>query len=414
MSIELTLLRHFCEDKAAEATHGGYVRTIENMERETKILFNLVDQYYQEFPEQTNITFEEMMDYYNLKYPKARDAEMHTDLIIQIFNRKYNPKLSQKIMDQLLEKHHAATIVNKLLPVLEGEKYGVLDKIPTEIDTYIDLLHNPPAHLAVPTPVDKDIDRLIDSELLDEGWPWHIDIITSTIGGLRRKTLGLIYAYVDAGKTSFAMASCANFAKIIPDDDIIVYMGNEEPGDRLQIRLLSTMLHWTRQQVIDDREGAKERAKEIGYDKVHTFEGVITGEQVEKILKTYQPAIAYVDQSTDVEVRLGRKREGVDYLKALFKWYRNLSTNYNVALVGVAQGTGDAENTKYLKLSDVMGSRSAIQGSLDWALGIGKRLDSPVADEQRFINMPKNKLLEGNKDKFACMFDHYRNLWKVT
>jgi hypothetical protein len=412
MSVELTLLRCFCEDRKAEETHGGYVKTVKNMEREIKLLFNLIHEYYQEF-EQDSISYDELLDFYTLKYPKARDVEMHTDLMIQMFNRKYNPEIAKRMLDQLLEKHEATKIVNKLLPVMEGEKYGIVDKIPADVDTYIELLSNPPDHLAIPEPINVSVEDLVTREILDEGYPWHLDIVTNTIGGLRRKTLGLIYAYVDAGKTSFAMASCAHFAHMLEHEELICYMGNEEPGERLQLRLLSSVCQWTRSQVRDDWQGAEKKAKGLGYEKVKIFEGVTSGEQVEKILKEYKPVIAYVDQSTDVEVRTGRKREGVDYLKALFKWYRTLSTIHNVGIIGVAQGTGDAENTKYLKLSDVMGSRSAIQGSLDWALGIGKRLNTPTSDEQRFINMPKNKLLDGDKDKFSVMFNHYQNIWRV-
>ena len=75
-----------------------------------------------------------------------------------------------------------------------------------------------------------------------------------------------------------------------------------------------------------------------------------------------------------------------------FKWYRKLAIQNDMAIIGVSQGIGSAENTKWLKLSDIYGSRVAIQGSLDYAIGIGRTIDDPTEEDLRFINIPKNKL----------------------
>jgi hypothetical protein len=81
-----------------------------------------------------------------------------------------------------------------------------------------------------------------------------------------------------------------------------------------------------------------------------------------------------------------------------------LAGTYNCAIIGVAQGVGDAERTKWLKLSDIYGSRVAIQGALDYALGIGRILDDPAQEDLRFINVPKNKLHDGHGAKFTTHF----------
>ena len=96
-------------------------------------------------------------------------------------------------------------------------------------------------------------------------------------------------------------------------------------------------------------------------------------------------------------------------IQKLFNAYRELAKTYDTTIIGVAQGRGECENKKYLELSDIYGSRVAIQGELDWALGIGRMLDPAYAD-QRFINIPKNKL--GENAKFVTTFDRHKCLWE--
>lgn len=413
MSTELNLLKFFCDARDVETLHYGYLDVLDNMEREVKLLFNLVHTYYKDFEDADLIESKDLFSYYDLQYPKARSREMHLDLISQVFTIKTNPELMKAHLDQLIEKHHATKIVNSLMPVLEGEKYGILDGVRLDVDNYIELLSNPPDSLVVPEPCELSVEELVTQEILEGGYPWHISTLTDIVGGVRPKTLGLIYAFVDAGKTSFGMASCANFARqIVSTKDCIAYCGNEESAPRLRLRLIQSMLHWTRAQVRDDVKGAEREAYKRGLKNVLIFDQITAGEQIEYILKEHKPIIMYVDQSTDVDLQLSRKREGVDYLKALFKWYRNLATKHEVGIIGIAQGTGTAEDTKYLKLSDIYGARVAIQGALDYAIGIGKLEEDPIDSAQRYINVPKNKLADGDGGKFAVMFDHYQNNWK--
>ena len=49
-----------------------------------------------------------------------------------------------QFLDQLNEKHTATQIVNDLLPVIEGERYGILPTMVTKLDDYLDNMHVPP------------------------------------------------------------------------------------------------------------------------------------------------------------------------------------------------------------------------------------------------------------------------------
>lgn len=414
MSVELSMLKHFCDNRGLETTHHAYLDVLDNMEREVRLLFELVHSYYKEF-DKDSITHEELLGFYDLKYPKARERDMHLDLMAQAFNSKVSEDLMKAHLDQMIERHNATSIINKLIPVMEGEKYGVLDTVRDDVDRHVDILHNPPERLAVPEPCELSLAELVKQEIDDGGIPWMLPALTDIIGGLRRKTLGLVYAFVDSGKTSFTMASVAQFAEYLKEtDDLICYCGNEESKDRLKLRLYQAMTNWTRSQVKKQEGKAEDYAQKHGMKNVKIFDGIETGGQIEYILREYQPHMLYVDLISDVEVELRRKAEGVSYLEQLFKWYRRTANNHNVGIIGAAQGVGEAEDKKWLKLSDIYGSRVAIQRSLDWAVGIGRKVNNPIDDALRYLNVPKNKLHDGDGGKITAHFNKYLCQWEVN
>jgi hypothetical protein len=414
MSVELSLLKLFCDSRADETTNYGYVKSLDNLERELKLLFNLVHSYYEEY-EHDNISQTELLSYYDLKYPAAKDKAMHLDLIKETFVIEVSSDLMKAHIDQLMEKHEATRMLNKVLPVVEGEKYGVLADLRTDLDDFVGRMHNPPESMVVPVPCELSIEELVQQEIDDSGLSWHLDELTDIIGGCRKKTLGLIYAFVDSGKTSFSMASVAAFARQLADtEDVICYCGNEESAARLRLRLVQAMCGWNRKQVRERPKRAEEKAREAGIGNVKIFDNITTTTQVEYVLGQYAPHIAYIDQATNIDLEGRKKEEGVQKLESLFRWFRKLAGLHDLALIGVAQAVGEAEDTKYLKLSDIYGSRVSIQGALDYAVGIGRKANNPIDDDLRYLNVPKNKLHDGDGGRMTLMFDKYVCRWEVV
>lgn len=409
MGIELSLLKLFCDDREVEAIHHGYLDSLDNLERELKLLYSLVHRYYLEFEKAKSISKPELLHYYDLKYPKARDRTLHLELIDQAYASNISIDLMKAHLDQLIEKHHATAIINKLLPVMEGDKFGILDTINEDVTTFTDLLHNPPERLIVPEPCIKSLEELVKQEIEYKGIPWHLPELTDIMGGARKKQLGLIYAYVGTGKTSFTMAAVASFARYLMDtEDTIVYCGNEESDDRLVLRLVTALTGFSSKQLEKNWPEAQKVAEENGVNSIKVFGNITTGEQLEYIIKKYTPHILVMDQAPYVQIPAKKKEEGVKYLETLFQYYRRLCDIHNFAFIGVAQAEGKAEDTKYLKLGEIYGARVAIQGALDWAIGIGKK-EKDVDEEMRYINVAKNK---GDENRFAAMFNKYTNEWK--
>lgn len=417
MSVELRIIKGFCDDRDLEMTHYPYIESINNMEREVKHLFQLVHQYYKEH-ESSSIDKDELAQWYELKNPSSKNHKMYMELINESFSTKITPELMNEVLDQVIEKHHATMIITKLLPVMEGDKYGVLDSVSADINNYIDLLHNPPDSLVVPEPCLMSLEDMVEQEIDDKGIPWHLPEITRIVGGVRDKTLGLIYAFVDSGKTSFSLASASSFCEYLWQnggrDERICYLGNEESAQRLRLRFIQACTNWTRTQIKDDMATATARAVDSGLDLMYIFDEIVHGEQVRYVLDEYKPRILFVDQATDIDIETKRKSDGVEYQKQLFKYYRKLASKYDCAIIGVSQGVGDAENTKWLKLSDIYGSRVAIQGALDYGIGIGRIIKDPSKEDFRYIHVPKNKLNDGEGGKVTTYFSKQICHWEET
>jgi KaiC/GvpD/RAD55 family RecA-like ATPase len=381
-----------------------------------KQLFKLIRDFFAAY-DSDEIEAQEFHDFYDLQFPNARNAESMHIMITEVFDNKPKPGMMGAIMDQFIEKHTATKMIEMLSDTMTGDKYGVIPSVMAEADHFIDIMENPPEELEKLEPVTKTILELVEEELLFEGLEWPLEELNDVLGGIRRKTLGLIYAYVDCGKTSLALNVAANCARQLhekDEDGSILYLGNEEPASRMALRGVQAFTHCTRADLITNRIRYTEECREWGYDRLKFFGDVDTGDQVTSLVEEYKPRLTIIDIATDVDVSMEKHYgdEGVGYLKSLFKWYRRLSNRMDTAVLAVSQGTGAIENKRYPKLSDVYGSRSAVQGALDYAIGIGKKDDNQAKSDVRYINIPKNKLHDGLKAKIAVTFLAEECKWK--
>jgi hypothetical protein len=91
-----------------------------------------------------------------------------------------------------------------------------------------------------------------------------------------------------------------------------------------------------------------------------------------------------------------------------------MAEQFNTAIITVEQGVGEAINREWLRLTDIYNSRVGLQGELDYAVGIGRKVDKPSQENIRFFHVSKNKLFDGATIKFHTYFDKERCLWKTV
>lgn len=407
MSKELHILSAFVCDRDIFDEYSQYLSGIPNLERELKLLLKVISEYYKEF-KQEQISKEELTEYYKLLFPAQRDEQIHLDLIHAMYQTKINNELVAKMLENIVERHVSSVILTKLLPIVEGTDNGKLVDVYKDVEDYIRKLKNPPPELRRLKPCELSLHELIESEINYEGLNWHIPRLDTVIGRAKKKTFGLVYAFVDSGKSSFCLAACMNFARQLVDtDECIVYAGNEEGAPGIALRMTQALLKKTQTQIVEDTDGCEAARAEQGFHKVHLYDDVYTLNDVIWLLEEHRPRVMFVDQAVKVEGDKSDKE--MKAVQKLFNAYRELSKTFDTTIIGVAQGRGECEDKKYLKLSDIYGSRVAIQGELDWALGIGRILD-PAYENNRYVNIPKNK--QGENDKFVTNFERHTCQWE--
>ena len=121
LSVELSIFQVFCSDREKHLLHKGHVEGLKNMEKELRTMFGLLNMYYEEFEGEMSVGAETLLDYYELKYPKSKAKDDITTITSNAFEIEVQGQMIDRFLDQLNEKYVATGLVNKLLPVLEGE-----------------------------------------------------------------------------------------------------------------------------------------------------------------------------------------------------------------------------------------------------------------------------------------------------
>jgi len=166
-----------------------------------------------------------------------------------------------------------------------------------------------------------------------------------------------------------------------------------------------------RSEILADVDAAEQERNEKGFQKIKLVYPVRQLKDFERLMAEYKPTITIIDQLTKLE-GASTSDKTQDVLDTLALKARNLATIHDTALIGVHQGKGDVENKKWLELGDLYNCRVAIQKELDYAIGIGRLTDDATKKYQRFFNISKNKIYEGETGRFVCHFDNARCLWK--
>jgi RecA-family ATPase len=198
-----------------------------------------------------------------------------------------------------------------------------------------------------------------------------------------------------------------------------LWFNNEEQHKKVMLRCIQAALGVSMQDIAKDIRGYEEQYKAITKDKLKLPNFDTTHKrEMEAICKEYKPSFIIIDQVSKVR-GFNDDREDLR-LGAAFGWSRDLAKEYNCPVIGVNQADGSGEGKKYLDMSNVANSKTAVQAEADFILGIGKSND-PGFELIRHFNISKNKLM-GDEDsnpamrhgKFDCLIQpelaRYRDL----
>ena len=399
-------LAKILNDRSCYEKFYPYIAAIKNMTREMRLVTTLIKSFYDAYPKATSVSQQEFITYIQ-SVDKGGHAATITEFVMNLYALDIsNDELTLDIVESFVEKHMAARILDKVAKVLDHDKGGIVSTIQDDVDEFHRIIRNPPRDVLKPYKV--NVGRLIRNQINAKGLPMVIPGLTKEICGARESTLGMIFAFVDTGKTSFGIANmCAQAAYIHQHDPMydrpLVYAGNEEDEERVALRFTQCMTGFDNAQIAARPRDVKRRLKDGGMDHIRILNGINHISHVERIMDRLNPRVLMIDQGTKVKFGKGMDVHETATLGALFNMYRELSKQYKCTIICMAQANGEADEMKWITLSNLYGSKVAIPGELDWAVGLGIDTDAKYRT-WRFINLCKNKF--GEKKRLFSEFDH--------
>jgi hypothetical protein len=409
----MNVLKLFAEKKDQFERKQGWIARLPNLDNSIKTLLTTIQKYYEHYPEHAYIGKTELKEFYEFLYPGSRDKDMYFELIEAIYESEVSTNVQEDLTEQAIEMAFAQDICNKLLPVAQGHKFGIVPTLTADIEEFQGQMKRPPANTSDLVLNTYDPWQLLDENINYEGPSWGIEPLDGILGPIQMQTLGTIFGFVDSGKSSCIMTIAASAAKYYNGtEERIALLRNEEPGKRTATRLQMAMLGKNRHELYEmgeERVGVE--LQDVGWNNILVSDNNVSHvTQVRKCLELYDPRVVIIDQGAKVNHDLICKE--VDTLRALYGWFREMAEQFNTAIITVEQGVGEANNRQWLQLTDIYNSRVGLQGELDYAVGIGKLTEHEARKNFRYFNVVKNKLFDGQKAKFPTYFDEERCIWK--
>jgi hypothetical protein len=406
-SEEQIIVRAFLDDRETYEKYAPYILGLKNLERNMKLMLGYTKKFYEKYPDVDRCPESDFRLYLGA-YDTMNFVNNNDAYIKEIYSLDMtNKNLTLDVIEGSVEKHIMSRVLDKCAVVLDNNKKGIISTIQDDVDEYHQIIRNPPKDMVE---YQLNLQELIKGEITTKGIPFVNDTPNNVLRGMRKGQLGLIYAYVDTGKTSYGVANLCSVAQYLhhnKDPRPVVYACNEEDVSRVSLRAIQCMTNWNNAEIALNEPTVNSIIKAKGFDCIRFVDHITNMRLIEKVLAKYGPAVMFIDQGT--KVKPPGNKEGVDALEETFNQYRDLAKRYSCTIISMAQGGEGCFNKKRPELKDIYGSKSAIQGELDWAISIGTDNSDVKYQNFRYFSITKNK---GGKATYECRFDFERCQFK--
>jgi len=178
----------------------------------------------------------------------------------------------------------------------------------------------------------------------------------------------------------------------------VLYVGNEDPIDDINMRMVNRLSGMTKEQVLSDPEKADEKSRANGYENI-VLAPLTPGtpREITALIENHQPDVLVLDQLRNLNMM---NDNYVLALESAAKQARQWAKRYSCVVVSVTQAGDSAEGKAVLDMGDVDYSNTGIPAQADVMIGIGANKTHKDNGEVVF-SLPKNKV-SGVHEYFAC------------
>ncbi len=322
-----------------------------------------------------------------------RNPAMPSSAIGEIY--KILDNLSEKVSsDMALEldvvknfwvRDRARQIGEKAIAIFTGESehFG-------ELKTLIDMVEDGRmSDKTTYSEMDKGFTQLVEEETGDPDFPFGWDLLREHLTGMDRGNLGILFARPEVGKTTFCAFLAANY---IRSKHKVVYWANEEPAEKIKLRIIQSYFERTRQQMVEERHTLEQRYIEEVEPYLVVMDSVGTSmDELNEYAQLNEPDVMFCDQLDKFKVA-GDFNRGDERLKETYVLAREIAKRNKLLIWSVSQASFDAHDRQFIDYSMLDGSRTGKAGEADVIIGIGKTGTSEEENTARHICISKNKL----------------------
>ena len=215
-------------------------------------------------------------------------------------------------------------------------------------------------------------------------------------GGVKPGHHIILFARPEMGKTMMTIEMMAGFAG---QGLTVLYIGNEDPIDDINMRIVNRLSNMTKDEVMRDPETADTKARQAGYENI-VLKSVAPGtpREITALIEEYQPDVLVLDQLRNLN--MGQDNYVLKLEEAATQ-ARTWAKRYSCVVVSVTQAGDSASGKAVLDLGDVDYSNTGIPAQADVMIGLGAS-EAQRNNGELMISLPKNKV-SGCHEWFACV-----------
>ena len=237
--------------------------------------------------------------------------------------------------------------------------------------------------------VTDDLEALLDANTGEPDFPFEFGLISERVAGLDRGNLGIIFARPEVGKTTFCCFLAASYVRA---GHKVVYWANEEPAEKIKLRLIQSFFNITRKELDENRAKYSPLYERdiMPYLKVMAAVGMGV-EEADASAKLNKPDIMFMDQLDKFRVS-GEYNRGDERLKETYVHAREIAKRNKMLVWAVSQASNDGHDRQFIDYNMMDNSKTGKAGEADIIIGIGKTGASDVENIVRHICISKNKI----------------------
>lgn len=373
-------------------------------EREMRDIFDTIFYAHTEYGK--DLTKSELVALFNDRNPampdSARSRVMESIELLDEGNPD-NHELHLDIVNNFWLRDRARQIGEKALEIFTGDsdEFGELRRLIEVVED------GRIADKTTYSVVEKDLDELLDEEAGDPDFPFDFNHITEHLAGLDRGNLGILFARPEVGKTTFCSFLAASYVR---QGFKVVYWANEEPANKIKLRIIQSYLAQTKEEMKQNRMSNRD----IYLEKIEPFLTIMDSvgtsvEEVNEYAKLNSPDVMFCDQLDKFRIS-GEYNRGDERLKETYVVAREIAKRNKLLLWAVSQASYEAHDRQWIDYSMLDNSRTGKAGEADVIIGIGKTGSSEVENVVRHVCISKNKL-NGWHGMINTMIDVTRGIY---